>query len=226
MPQTKVADAGGPVRVRFAPSPTGILHIGGYRTAQGAAIRFAAEQRTVVHRLESQLLVIFRKQRLDLGDRGTGTCRKHQLGRLVQRNAAEPRKIEREIGLTRPSDGALRSLPGQFKRLVISERPAHRVFDFLAVAGFEHISHCANTSFRGARSRLTREFGHNFARETPQLLDTTGNREQYISNTGPAQRFYHARNLVRRAVKGVILGGAGLVSISKYVRSGFRVRVT
>ena len=41
MPQTEVSDAAGPlippglgpVRVRFAPSPTGIMHIGGYRTA-------------------------------------------------------------------------------------------------------------------------------------------------------------------------------------------------
>lgn len=41
MPQTEVSDAAGPlippglgpVRVRFAPSPTGIQHIGGYRTA-------------------------------------------------------------------------------------------------------------------------------------------------------------------------------------------------
>ncbi len=63
--------------------------IGGDHAADGALPRRLAEQRAVIHRLEAELLVVFRKQRLDLGERRAGARRQHQFFRLVERDAGE-----------------------------------------------------------------------------------------------------------------------------------------
>ena len=85
-----------------------------------------SEDRTAVDRLERELLAVGRDQRFDLGERRAGARRQHQFLRLVERDAAEPGQIEREIGLRRPADGPLGALAGHLQRLALGQRPLHR----------------------------------------------------------------------------------------------------
>src|SRR5207244_12950529 len=119
------------------PARTG--QIGADRTAECAPVRITAEQRAIVDGLESERLVVLLKQSFNFGDRRAGARREHQFSRLVKGDAAEARKIEREIGLTWPADRALGPLPRKLKRLFVAERPAHGVLDFPGVARFQVI---------------------------------------------------------------------------------------
>src|SRR5579884_1869607 len=115
--------------------------IGRDDAAEAALARCAAEQRTVVHRLETELLIVVVEQRLDFGERRAGFGRKHELGRLVERHTGQRGEVERQIGLTRPADGALRSAPGHFERLAVLDRPAHGLLGVLAVARLDRVNH-------------------------------------------------------------------------------------
>ena len=57
--------------------------------------RGEAEQGTVIHRLEGEMLAVGLQQRLDLRERRAGARRDHQLFRLVKRYAFE--RGEREF---------------------------------------------------------------------------------------------------------------------------------
>ena len=114
---------------------------GGERAAERARVRRAAEQRAVVHRLERELLVLLRDQRLDLGERRAGFGRQHQFLRLVQRDAVEAGEIERQVGLARAAERALGAAAHDSKRLAFGQRPAHGVLDVLGVPGFQRVSH-------------------------------------------------------------------------------------
>ena len=59
--------------------------------------------------------------------------------RLVKRDAGETGQVERRIGLRRTADHALRAMADDLQRLAVAERPLHRRFDVLAVAGLETI---------------------------------------------------------------------------------------
>ena len=79
--------------------------------------------------------------------------------------ARETRKIEGQVRLAGAADTVLGATPGEFEWLVVVERPAHDVFDFLAVAGFERVSHAAKTSFSRTGGNVKRECGHDVPRE-------------------------------------------------------------
>ena len=126
-------------RARFDAARPG--KIGRDRAADGALAGLPAQQRAVIHRLEGELLVVFFQQHIDLGKRRAGFGRKHEFFRLVQRDAGEPREVEREVSLARAADQALGALPRKFQRLVVAERPAHGLLDLFGVARFENIGH-------------------------------------------------------------------------------------
>ena len=81
--------------------------IGRKHAADRAPARFAAQQRTIVHRLEGEPLVAFSEQPFDLGKRRAGLGGEHQFFRLIKRNAGQRRQIEYMRGLHRTTDGAL-----------------------------------------------------------------------------------------------------------------------
>ncbi len=123
--------------------PARARHVGGKDTADGAAPGGTAKQRAIVHGLESELLTLRFHQRLDLGNRRPCPRRQHQFLRLVKRDARQRGEIERHVGLRGPADRTLRAMANDFQRLAFGNRPAHGVFDVLAVARFERVGHCA-----------------------------------------------------------------------------------
>jgi hypothetical protein len=80
-------------------------------------------------------------QRLDLGERRAGAGAQHQLLRLVQRDTREAGQMERQVGLDRPPDPALRALAEDLERLALTQRPLHGLLDVLGIARFERIGH-------------------------------------------------------------------------------------
>ena len=67
----------------------------------------AAGGRAEVDRLEGQHLPARGELGLDLRERRAGARRHHDLGRLVERDAAQPMRRDGDGGLDRPADGAL-----------------------------------------------------------------------------------------------------------------------
>src|SRR6476660_5571523 len=113
----------------------------GEHTADGAAAGRRTEHRTVIDRLERQLLVVLRQQRLDLGHRCAGLGGEDQLVGLIQRDAGEVREVEAQVPLRSAADAALGAMADDLKRLALAERPLHGGFDILAVARFEQRGH-------------------------------------------------------------------------------------
>ena len=62
----------------------------------------------MVGRLEGEALAVAGEQRLDLGERRAGARREHQFGRLVERDAGQPRGREGRGGLHRAAEAGAR----------------------------------------------------------------------------------------------------------------------
>jgi hypothetical protein len=118
--------------------------VGGERAADRTLAGRSTEQRPVVHRLEGELLAPGIDQRLDLGDRRSRAGGQHQLLGLVERHTAKPGEIERQVGLRRPADRALRGVADNLQRFLLRQRPADGLFDVLAVAGLQRVRHRAS----------------------------------------------------------------------------------
>src|SRR5262249_19410124 len=97
------------------PARTG--QIGRERAAEGAPTHRAAEQRTIVHRLERELLAARGDELLDLRERGADLGGEHELLRLVERHPGKLGKVKREIPLGGTADLALRAGPDDLQGL-------------------------------------------------------------------------------------------------------------
>ena len=133
------------------------------RAADGAAAAAAAEDGAIVHRLEGELLALGGDERLDLGKRRTGVRREHQLRGLIERDAGERGEVERQIGLRRPADRALRAMADDLGGLALRQRPLHRLLDGFRVMEFERIGHRGASDLRapggGRQSNARGSFG-------------------------------------------------------------------
>src|SRR5580700_10906062 len=68
---------------------------------------------------------------------------------------------------------------------------------------------------RGRRRRGTCEGRHDIAGEAAQLRNAAGDDHEDMVHPCPLQIFEHGGNLVRRAVKRVLLGAVGFVGVGK-----------
>ena len=111
-----------------------------------------------------------------------------------------PERSSCQVCLAWPTDTHAWSLAGELERPVVVERPPHDVFDFLAVSGFERVSHAANTSFGRTHGCVKRERRHDVPGEAAQLIDAARDREQHVGYAGIMQRLNHAREFNGGAV--------------------------
>ena len=121
--------------------PTRAREVAGDHAADRAAPRFAAKQRAVIRRLERELLLVVGEAGLDLGQRRADLRRHHELGRLVQADAAEAIETDLGLRLDRPAVAALGARAEDLERRLVRCGRSHDLPQLLGGARPDLVRH-------------------------------------------------------------------------------------
>ena len=121
--------------------PTRAREVAGDHAADRAAPWFAAKQRAVIRRLERELLLVVGEAGLDLGQRRPDLRRHHELGRLIQANAAEAIETDLDLCLDRTAVATLGARAEDLERRLVRCGRSHDLPQLLGGARPDLVRH-------------------------------------------------------------------------------------